>query len=241
MAAPVLVVSPLTAPDVSVSPNLTDLTGGLSDANGYNGSDFSHSRNRQGNDIKKSGNGQIVAVPWTENGTLPTSFLGTNWFRRFTFIDADLLLDGYTPTGTLLTTDTDMFGFGCGTGSVINSGIDYVFDADQNLRKFVWMGGFSDGVFSITASFANSVIPQQSIDLSSPGAYTKTENWFSVSFRAGAVPTTVRIRIRKTASLANTDAAIYIPACYVEPNIKAPYPRAHRAAILHQGLYGAQN
>lgn len=240
MASPILLTEALTVPATNVTPDVTVLSGGQSYINGYNGGDFALCTNAPVNVRKKLGNSQINPTPWTDAGALPY-FQDSIAFRAFAFDGRDALghtgLNDTPEPGSINNAGAWVLGDG---DAGLNKGIDYIFDADQNLRRFVFMGGLACGNYTITASFADSSMPASVITLNGPNIYNSDERWFAVSFRS-INPTTVRIRIRRTTQLSGATGYIVTPACYLTANVPAPAPRAYKSFLASRGAFGGFN
>lgn len=240
MAAPFLLVEPLVPPAANAVINLTELSGGLSHINGYNGGDWRYYTEPTPSNVrslcKRQGREQIYPTPFNNSAGAMPSTAYNNTYRVFALDERDILGFGGSDALPIPLTRNQGLCFTWG-GSEINKGIDFTFVADQNLKRFIYMGAVSCGDYSVTATFADASMPSSSITIAGLETYSSTERWLSVKFRS-VNPTTVRIRFERLTQLNGQGGSIELNATVLEKNTPAVKPKGHKRILLASKYFG---
>ena len=220
MAAPVLTLVNITP---YASPDLTALTGGLSQVVGSTGADWLVSYNFPRDVYKSLGGQQILPVPFVDaGGELPhNGVTSTNY--AVVYQNAD------TGDGTLTGSTSETRGNNWSTTSAtqLNAGIQFTFPSDQTQRTFVWLGQLCGGTFTAEAVMADGSLTVSTITLppETSNVYAYRQAWFQASW-CSVASTTITLRIRKTAVQVNgITLQIVNQACYLQVPVQAPTGR----------------
>ncbi len=216
--------------------NLTTMTGGHGDDNGFTGSDWLHINGtadwNNGPDewIRKAEGGQQILPVRFSAGADPLPTVGglSAQANTFTCDSGDRTSGSFITTGGLLLTLSS---------SQLDAGIEWTFPVSTATKTFWWLGHSRNGGWEASAELSDASEVATPYTLPTGALNVYVAGWFEVSFRGTAdqvaAGVTVRIAITRVNTGISATAAVGTRPQVLLTPVPAPKPRGMRPGRRH--------
>lgn len=233
MAAPVLTLTGVAV--IAGIPDITALTGGMSDVVGYTGADYRFMRGGgDGLGVNKIQGGTQIVFTKDASANIASqelTYLNISYYR-------DDALNNFGGDPAFITSNS------CRSVRwaplYVGAGFSFSIAADQKLRTLRGIWAVTNGLFRMTATAADGSLAAAPLTFTTPNAYYATyDAWWECKIRS-LNPTTINFVVERLSG-ATEEGYVKNQVTYLQVPTLAARPTSVRRIATYQGKFGGRS